>query len=95
MKKLIILSIIILLSPSLLLVQDPQTQQWALQDQEKKQEKKIMIDQRKTADIQDEDLFPMEEDIIRRRLEEKKLQPLSNKKKIRWSFKMAKTTVFL
>ena len=48
-----------------------------------------------SPDLDDEDYFSYDQDILSRKLYEKKLSPLSPKEKIIWSFRLAETNTFL
>lgn len=48
-----------------------------------------------SQEIEDDDYFSYDQDILSRKLYEKKLPPLSNKEKIIWSFRLAETNSFL
>jgi hypothetical protein len=48
-----------------------------------------------SQEIDDDDSYPYEQDIISRKLFQKDLTPLTTKEKIIWSFRMAETNTFL
>ena len=55
----------------------------------------MQMESNTTQDIDDEDSLPYEPDILSRKVFQKKMEPLSNKEKIIWSFRMAETNSFL
>jgi hypothetical protein len=48
-----------------------------------------------SSEIEDDDIFPYDQDFLTRKLFQKPLPPLSKKERIIWSFRMADSNAFL
>jgi hypothetical protein len=48
-----------------------------------------------SSEIEDDDLFPYDQDFLTRKLFQKTLPPLTRKERIIWSFRMADSNAFL
>lgn len=48
-----------------------------------------------SAEIEEDDFFPYDQDFLTRKLFQKTLQPLTRKERIIWSFRMADSNAFL
>jgi len=95
MRRIKILIIFIFFFPFVVLVQDPASSQEIKQNQEKKKQEIVTFDQDRTAVIDDEDPLSRVSDIFLRKLHVKTLTPLKKQERIKWSFKMSDTNIFL
>ncbi|UCH95280.1 MAG: hypothetical protein JSV88_00155 [Candidatus Aminicenantes bacterium] len=53
------------------------------------------LDEYDGSEMEEEDIFSYDQDFLTRKIYQKKLQPLTNKERIIWSFRMAETNAFL
>lgn len=92
MKLIITIFIFIINIQTALVVLNQQTNINDPQDHINLKEENLNFNQDSTNDLQDEDYY---QDIFLRKLKQKKLNPLSKKEKIIWSFRMSETYPFL
>ena len=102
--KILILVLLVYLSYSLVAkgqisapkaASEKKTMEQGLTKAPQQEEKSLDIQDYDNPDLEDEDLFPYDQDFLTRKLFQKKLPPLTPKEQIVWSFRMADTNIFL